>query len=157
MVNCQQLYFCFPYKSLYKVILKCKRKVVYWSYMHVLYNLMYRLIMNVVSLIWNYENILDMKIYSETHFVSLQGFLFQNPSRNYHDLAPNFFSFVLCKTSMHLSSIRCKIQPPFFVPKNAKKGKECCSAYLCLHHLLLTYTSRLSHYMMTLFKLCNVG
>ena len=157
MVNCQQLYFCFPYKSLYKVILKCKRKVVYWSYMHVLYNLMYRLIMNVVSLIWNYENILDMKIYSETHFVSLQGLLFQNPSRNYHDLAPNFFSFVLCKTSMHLSSIRCKRHPPFFVPKNAKKGKECVSAYLCLHHLLLTYTSRLSHYMMTLFKLCNVG
>ena len=32
--------------------------------------------MNVVSLIWNYENILDMKIYSETHFVSLQGLFF---------------------------------------------------------------------------------
>ena len=32
--------------------------------------------MNVVSLIWNYENILDMKIYCETHFVSLQGLFF---------------------------------------------------------------------------------
>ena len=157
MVNCQQLYFCFPYKSLYKVVLKCKRKVLYWSYMHVLYNLMYRLKWTLYRL---YE---IMKIFSTWKYIlklilsRFKACFFKIHQRNYHDLAPNFFSLVLCKSNMHLSSIRCKRHPPFFVPKNAKKGKECVSAYLCLHHLLLTYTSRLSHYMMTLFKLCNVG
>ena len=63
MVNCQQLYFCFPYKSLYKVILKCKRKVVYWSYMHVLYNLMYRLKWTLYRL---YE---IMKIFSTWKYI----------------------------------------------------------------------------------------
>ena len=97
-----------------------------------------------------YENILEIKIYSETNFFSLQGLLFQNPSKKLSRFGAELFSYDLCKNGMHLSSIRCKIHHPFFAPKNAKIRKE-SAAYLCLHNLLLTYTSRLSHYLMTLF------
>ena len=126
MVNCQQLYFCFPYRSLYKVVLKCKRKVLYWSYMHVLYNLMYRLKWTLYRL---YE---IMKIFSTWKYIlklilsRSKACFFKIHQRNYHDLAPNFFSLVLCKSNMHLSSIRCKRHPPFFVPKNAKKKEKMC-------------------------------
>ena len=107
--------------------------------------------MNVVSLIWNYENILDMKIYCETHFVSLQGlFFFKIHQSSYNYLAPNFFSLVLCKNNMHLSSIRCKRHPPFFVPKNAKKGKNVfLHIYVCIiccWHILLGWAITWWHY-----------
>ena len=107
--------------------------------------------MNVVSLIWNYENILDMKIYSETHFVSLQGLFFSKSIKEIITIWRRTFSRLsYAKIICIFLAFDAKDILHSLCRKMLKKGKNVfLHIYVCIiccWHILLGWAITWWHY-----------